>query len=106
VLPAGAPLPSKGAFAKRSKFQHELTATDGAKLSVTWNAESDLPVVQRDGVAWDWAALRAPYAPTSGSSPIRQDWLSGRLTVEAGGWRFVSEVDPSGRARFSEVREK
>jgi hypothetical protein len=43
-------------------------------------------------------------APTTGSSPIRQDWLSGKLTIEAGGWRFVSEVDPAGRARFSEVR--
>jgi hypothetical protein len=104
VLPAGAPLPPKAAFAKRAKRQHELTATDGSRLSVTWNAESDLPGVQRDGVGWDWAAQRAPYAPTTGSSPIRQDWLSGKLTVEAGGWRFVSEVDPAGRARFSEVR--
>ena len=106
VLPSGAPIPSKAAFAKKAKNQYELIATDGGRLHVTWNAESDLPVVQRDGIAWDWAALRAPYAPTTGSSPIRQDWLSGRLTVEAGGWRFVSEVDPSGRARFSEVGEK
>lgn len=104
VLPTGASAPAAGAFARRAPDQYELTATDGSRLSVGWNRESDLPVVLRGGRPWDWTALRDPYGGVGGPSPIRQEWASGRLSVEAGGWRFVSEVDPAGRTRFSEVR--
>jgi len=77
------------------------TASTGKKLQLTV-ANSGLPTVTRAGKVHDWAdhwALwqGADAAPT----PIRLDWKSGLLQVDAGGAQFEGRLQ-DGRYQFSE----
>jgi hypothetical protein len=82
----------------------ELTGTDGRRLRLEYNRENDLPRVWRDGVARNWTSEKDLYAPVNGEGPIRQEWMSGKLQVEAGEWVFESSVDANGTVAFREKR--
>ena len=82
-----------------------LTASDGATLKLTHNAQSELPIIERNGAAVDWSKWRAGCAAGSiGEAPMRQDWLGGELRVQAGGWTFTSRIGADGRLTFHESR--
>ncbi|HYW78588.1 MAG TPA: hypothetical protein VE890_03390, partial [Thermoguttaceae bacterium] len=77
-----------------------LTGIDGKTLSLQHNAENDLPEVTRDDQSFDYAGHLDIYGPANENGPIAQEWLSGRLTVEAGGRRFTSTVTDDGQVHW------
>lgn len=80
----------------------QLVGSDGRRLAVTWNAENDLPRVERDGVARDWTREFDLYRPTRGEGPISLGWKQGALTVRAGGKIFTQTVTAEGAVTFTE----
>ena len=78
-----------------------LTGIDGRKLTVTHNAESDLPIVVRDGQKRDWDRYDL-YRSVGASSPMSLGWKKGTLRIEAGGHVFEQTVTPGGKVTFSE----
>jgi hypothetical protein len=77
-----------------------LTGTAGATLAVTLDAASNLPRVERDGVARDWTREFDLYRPAQGDGPVSLGWKTGTLTVRAGGHVFTSTVTATGAASF------
>jgi len=77
-----------------------LVGTDGRKLTIRHNSENDLPGVERDGVAWDCDDHLDVYRPAGETGPVVQQWLSGTLTVEAGGKRFTCTVTKDGKVTW------
>lgn len=78
-------------------------AASGARVAITWDGDTRLPEVERDGKPHDWAGHRAMWqAGSTGLSPVTLGYKEGRLTVEAGGYRFVGMMDlDAGTYRFT-----
>jgi hypothetical protein len=70
------------------------------RLTLRHNQEHDLPLVERDGVPWDYQKHLDVYRPAGSAGPIAQDWLSGTLTVDAGGKKFVCTVTRDGKVTW------
>ena len=76
------------------------TGSLGTSVKIQYNAGQ--PKVWRNGQEHDWAAHQGLYVPVDGSSvPIRMDWNSGALHVEAGGYVFDGQVSDDGKYKFS-----
>ncbi len=73
-----------------------LTTTDGSTLTLTHNAESDLPTVIRNGEQRQWLKELDLYKPLGKSRPIALGWKQGTLRIEAGGHRFAQTVTAEG----------
>ena len=80
-----------------------FSAASGARVAIAWDGEAKLPRVERDGKAHDWRQHRAMWqAGSTGPSPVTLGWKEGRLTVQAGGHRFVGTMDlAKGAYRFT-----
>ncbi len=81
-----------------------LTGTDAATLRIQHNSANDLPAVHRDGVKFDYAKHLDVYKPVTGDAPIVNEWMSGKLTVTAGGWQFTSQVTEDGKVTWDRRR--
>jgi hypothetical protein len=72
----------------------DFSAASGARVSMAWDGKAKLPAVERDGKPHDWEKHRALWqAGSTGPSPVSLGWKEGRLTVEAGGRKFVGNLD-------------
>ena len=72
----------------------DFSAASWARVSMAWDGKAKLPAVERDGKPHDWEKHRALWqAGSTGPSPVSLGWKEGRLTVEAGGRKFVGNLD-------------
>ncbi len=84
----------------------EFTGANGDTVRIQVNPEG-LPTVWRNGKEHDWKAHWAPYQPTDGgNAPIREEWKSGKLHVEAGAHTFEGRIDEAGHYTFTNERAK
>ncbi len=84
----------------------EFTGANGDTVRIQINADG-LPTVWRNGKEHDWKAHWAPYQPTDGgNAPIREEWKSGKLHVEAGAHTFEGRIDEAGHYTFTNERAK
>ena len=80
-------------------------SSDGRALKVAHAGRNAR--VWRDGKEHDYAHHRGQYQPADGGNvPIRLDWGSGKLHVEAGGWTFDATVAEDGTCTFTNQKVK
>jgi hypothetical protein len=70
----------------------QLVDVNGDRLRLSHNPKTELPIVARNGVWYDWLKSRDLYQPVDGSSPISLGWRTGKLRIEAGGLAFETNV--------------
>ncbi|MCC5850015.1 MAG: hypothetical protein JJU29_18160 [Verrucomicrobia bacterium] len=84
-----------------------LRGADGSFLTLGFPEDGGMAHVNRNGQVRDfddpaeWALMRT----VSGPEILDLGWKEGRLTVNAGGYRFTSEMNREGETSFSEVAE-
>ena len=89
----------RAAVLAKSKLQArddgaDFAAASGARVAMTWDGQSRLPRVERDGKPHSWEQHRAIWqAGTTTSAPVRLGWKEGRLEINAGGHRFLGTMD-------------
>lgn len=82
------------------------TGSKGGSVGLTWDGTKK-PTVWRNGEEHNWARHTGKYVPADGSgAPIRMDWQSGKLRVEAGGQVFEGQVSDKGVYTFSNAKGK
>lgn len=92
----------KGAFTfAADKGVATLTGSDGRKLEVTYNKETDFPQVVRDGIARQWDKEFDLYKPIGSTAPVSLGWKKGTLRVEAGGEVFTQTLDEQRQVKFT-----
>jgi hypothetical protein len=79
-----------------------LVGTDGRRLTMRYNRESDLPVVLRDGERYRWMENFELYKPVDAEGPVSLGWKEGTLEVRAAGCVFTQTVTADGKVTFSE----
>jgi hypothetical protein len=77
----------------------QLTSSTGTTLKLTHNAESNLPIVIRNGDRADWSADYDLYRPSDGNNLISLGWKQGTLQVNANGQTFETTVGSDRLAR-------
>jgi hypothetical protein len=75
------------------------TTSDGRSVALRFANDPSQTGVLKDGRPHDTAA-HARLLFGGAGSPVRQDWLSGTLSVEAGGSRFTCTVDDDANVSF------
>lgn len=78
-----------------------LTGSDGRKLEVTYNKDTDLPQVVRNGVARQWDKEFDLYKPIGSTAPVSLGWKKGTLRVEASGEVFTQTLDEQRQVKFT-----
>jgi hypothetical protein len=80
----------------------KVTDAGGKSLEVTYNKESDLPIVARDGEKREWEKECDLYKPVQGgNAPMSLGWKTGKLHVEAGGHVLDETVTADGKVTFT-----
>jgi hypothetical protein len=85
---------------KLSEGRAAYTASDGHAVALKAAEDPARTEVTRDGQPHDFTA-HAKLLFGGDTSPIRQDWLGGTLTVTTDGATFTGTVDPAGKATFA-----
>jgi hypothetical protein len=70
----------------------QLTSSTGTTLRLTYDNDSNLPTVVRNGTTYDWSANLDLYRPSEGDSPISLGWKQGTLQVKADGQTFETTL--------------
>jgi hypothetical protein len=81
--------------------QAAYTTSDGHTVALNASEDPAKTEVTRDGRPHDLAE-HAKHLFAGETSPIRQDWRGGTLTVTTDGAAFTCTVDPAGRATFAD----
>ena len=74
----------------------------GRVLEMTYNTETDLPVLVRNGKARQWDKELGLYKPVGAAGPVGLGWKTGTLEVRAGGHTFTQTVTKDGKVTFTE----
>lgn len=69
-----------------------LKGANGTSLKLTHNPKTELPIVVRNGIQYDWFKNFDLYKPTESKAPISLGWKTGNLRVEAGGSVFEMRI--------------
>jgi hypothetical protein len=81
----------------------EFTASNGDRVKIQFDADVRRTQVWRNSTRHELAEhAKSVFGSIDPTKPlIEQGWLSGELSIEAGGAKFQGKVDPQGIASFS-----